>query len=242
MFRIHAERLADKGYRCVLIDLPGHGARMDEPLSTDTAIACIEEALQTHCALSDKTKTKPLIIGGSLGGYLTMEYLGRNPDSVSGAIVCMAGQNVGEGRGWAAGLGLMMLGSLFPLLGEGELLKAMLKEAQKNGHISMDIMMSMSLRTGMFFHQADAQIAVLKASHPAATLPHFQGPVLFINGSLDHRDSEQIWLKASQNGKLIVYEGADHFFSHDNRTMQKFIDDCVSFIENVKELCESEKE
>jgi pimeloyl-ACP methyl ester carboxylesterase len=33
MFLPHAEELAKKGYRCILMDLPGHGARMDEALN-----------------------------------------------------------------------------------------------------------------------------------------------------------------------------------------------------------------
>lgn len=55
---------------------------------------------------------------------------------------------------------------------------------------------------------------------------------LFINGSKDHRDSEQIWLEAAgKDSKLLVYEGADHFFSHDNRFFDRVIEDISSFIE-----------
>jgi hypothetical protein len=49
---------------------------------------------------------------------------------------------------------------------------------------------------------------------------------LFINGSKDHRDSEQIWVNSAGAGsKLIVYEEADHFYSHDKRFFDRLIKD-----------------
>jgi pimeloyl-ACP methyl ester carboxylesterase len=38
MFEFHARELAKKNYRSVLIDLPGHGSRIDEKLSAESAI------------------------------------------------------------------------------------------------------------------------------------------------------------------------------------------------------------
>jgi fermentation-respiration switch protein FrsA (DUF1100 family) len=57
--------------------------------------------------------------------------------------------------------------------------------------------------------------------------------ILFINGEKDYRDSEQIWLEAAGNkSKLLTYEGADHFFSHDNRFYDRLIEDISDFIRN----------
>jgi fermentation-respiration switch protein FrsA (DUF1100 family) len=56
-------------------------------------------------------------------------------------------------------------------------------------------------------------------------------PILFINGSEDYRDSENIWLEAAgKSSKLILYEGGDHFFSHDKRFYNRIIEDIVEFI------------
>ena len=53
--------------------------------------------------------------------------------------------------------------------------------------------------------------------------------MLFVNGARDHRDSERRWLRAAPRGRLELYAGADHFFSHDDRFSARFIRDCLDF-------------
>jgi pimeloyl-ACP methyl ester carboxylesterase len=92
----------------------------------------------------------------------------------------------------------------------------------------------MSLRAGMFFHQGLAHVDVLLASDPRQSLPKFKQPMLFVNGTLDHRDSEQIWKSlAGGSSELIDYEGGDHFFSHDDRFMDRFIQELTTFAKKV---------
>jgi hypothetical protein len=86
----------------------------------------------------------------------------------------------------------------------------------------------------MFFKQAHAQIAILRGSDPRKALPAFKGPVLFANGSRDHRDSEKKWVQACTKGTLIVYDGGDHFFSHDRRFDQKLRDDTWKFLQEAR--------
>ncbi|KAJ3268261.1 hypothetical protein HDV01_003235, partial [Terramyces sp. JEL0728] len=59
MFIEHARQLQD--YHCVLIDLPGHGSRMDEHLSLDTAIKVIVDTVQNHTSIYNGIK--PIYIG-----------------------------------------------------------------------------------------------------------------------------------------------------------------------------------
>jgi pimeloyl-ACP methyl ester carboxylesterase len=235
MFAEHALALSSK-YRCVLLDLPGHGSRMDEPLTMSSAIATLKEVVDEE---SDVIKgQKPVLIGGSLGGYISMEFLGLYPTLVSGAVICMAGQCVGVGRGCAAALGIRLMNVVITNFSEAQILKGVISEARKNGHMSTESILKMSLRTGMFFHQALSQTDILSSTNSAAALSRFHGPILFINGSRDHRDSEQLWLDSVQTegqveSKLIVYEGADHFFSHDTRFQQRLIDDMKGFLSDV---------
>lgn len=57
--------------------------------------------------------------------------------------------------------------------------------------------------------------------------------ILFINGEKDHRDSEKLYLEAAgKKSKLINYEGADHFFSHDVRFFERVIEDIQTFVDN----------
>jgi pimeloyl-ACP methyl ester carboxylesterase len=92
MFEVHAKQLAEKGFRCVLMDLPGHGSRMNEKLTLQTALETIAKTVKDHCA--DYKGIKPIYVGGSLGGYIGMEAIGTYPNLFSGAIICMAGQDV----------------------------------------------------------------------------------------------------------------------------------------------------
>jgi pimeloyl-ACP methyl ester carboxylesterase len=135
MFRRHAEDMVRRGLRCVLMDLPGHGARMDEPLTLELAIKQIVETAQKLAPPCRATGMKPVLIGGSLGGYIGMELLGRHPDLFSAAVVLMCGQNVGVGRGIAASLGLSAMETFVPMMGPASLLSGLLSQVRKNGNM-----------------------------------------------------------------------------------------------------------
>ena len=233
MFLHHAREFAKQGYRCVLLDLPGHGARMDEPLTMTTAIAAILETVRVEAPQSSEGH-KPLYIGGSLGGYIGMEILGAYPDVFAGAVIGMCGQNVGSGAGLAARAGLAVMSVALACMGSASILGAMRSAARGNGHIADDLLLEIALRPGMYFHQGSAIIAVLRATDPSAALPRFPGSVLFVNGTRDHRDSEQRWLRAAPRGRLELYQGADHFFTHDDRYSGRFIADCLAFAAAVR--------
>jgi pimeloyl-ACP methyl ester carboxylesterase len=225
MFEAHARQLSEEnGFRCVLIDLPGHGSRMDETLTMDSAIETILRETNSHT--SPFKGMKPVAVGGSLGGYLLMEFIGRYPDVFDACVVAMCGQNVGVGRGMAASMGLYLLEHLMKSMSSSSALKLMIDEACKNKHIDKD-MLTPILRTGMFFMENEGQISILKATNPVESLSKFEGFILFINGSEDHRDSENVWLRAAKAGRLIDYQGGDHFFTHDRRFMQAFISECA---------------
>ncbi|KXS19970.1 alpha/beta-hydrolase [Gonapodya prolifera JEL478] len=232
MFRPHAEALAASGYRCVLFDFPGHGRLMDAPLSMDTAIERIVSVVQKY---GSKEGGKNVYVGGSLGGYIGMEMLARHPTLFSSAVICMCGQCVGHGAGLAARLGLVLLSHLSSWLSSATLLTSMRSTFSANGNMDQKMMLDTALRTGFYFEQNMQQIEILRASDPAAALAKYPAPVLFCNGSKDHRDSEKKWLSVSNgaNGgksKLICYEGGDHGFSHDKRFKDTFIEEIKTFI------------
>ena len=187
-------------------------------------------------------KNVSVVVGGSLGGYVSMEVLGSHPGLFDGAVIAMSGQNVGRGRGFKAKVGLAAMAFVMPLLAPETMLQKMAAEARKNGHISGETALEIMLRPGMFFHQSQAQVDALRASDPLSSLPNFKGPVLFVNGSKDHRDSENMWLSAcgsAHNCELKVYEEADHFFSHDDRFVDRFIDDCMQLAQRSQGLSQA---
>jgi pimeloyl-ACP methyl ester carboxylesterase len=224
MFLPHARDLVEKGpYQCILLDLPGHGVKMDDPLSLQSAMDWIIEVAKKHAG------PNAVYVGGSLGGYIGMELLGRYPTQFKSAVITMCGQDVGVGAGWTARVALSAFNALLPLMSSDTILNGLVKAARANGHLDADMVFETSVRTGSFFHSGKEQVKILTDSNPRKSLPLFKGKILFINGSKDHRDSEHIW-KGLCDGRLIVYDGADHFFSHDDRFYNQFMNDLVEFL------------
>ncbi|KAI8904787.1 hypothetical protein EDD86DRAFT_277969 [Gorgonomyces haynaldii] len=198
MFAHHA-RLLSKDYRCVLVDLPGHGTRMEEPLSLQTAIQVIVDTTRKHASPNHPK----IYVGGSLGGYIGMELLGQHPKLFDAAVITMCGQAVGkQNRGYAAYFGLLMMDTFASLFSQKMLFDSMIQQAQQNGHISEQLLEEMVYKSGFYFGQAKEQIQILKDSNPVPSLFKFDGRVMFVNGSKDHRDSEQLWLKTCKKGEL----------------------------------------
>jgi pimeloyl-ACP methyl ester carboxylesterase len=68
------------GHAAHAIDLPGHGARTKERFTLTGALAAIEAAVAAH-------QTRPLLVGLSLGGYLSLAYAAENQDMVAGVML-----------------------------------------------------------------------------------------------------------------------------------------------------------
>lgn len=132
-----------------------------------------------------------------------MELMNDYPEQseYQAAVIMMCGQNVGEGRSWKASLGLWGMGKAINYLSSETLVNGLIKSAK---HVDKEVLADM-MRAGYYFQQGDQQVEMLKNSAPESGLKKFEGPVLFINGSEDHRDSEQRWLKACKRGQLKVY-------------------------------------
>ena len=75
MFEPHAKFLAGKGFRSILIDLPGHGTLMDETLSLQNCKDTVHKIRKEYCT------EPPIIIGGSFGGAIIMEMMNDYPET-----------------------------------------------------------------------------------------------------------------------------------------------------------------
>jgi pimeloyl-ACP methyl ester carboxylesterase len=225
MFEWHANQVFQQGrFQCLLIDLPGHGANCKEPLTMLSAIDYI------HKMTLDTPHTgNAFLVGGSLGGYIGMEVLGKYPNDYSGAAILMCGQAVGVDRGIAASFGLIMMSAM--KFQPKRMVKLLRSQASKNKHLDPQLVGATSYTPGMYFGQAAEQIAILRQTDPMTALKTFaksgSKPVLFMNGELDHRDSEERWKQAC-NGKLIVFPNTDHFFSHDSRYKDIVVSEIIS--------------
>jgi len=71
--------LERRGHVTHAIDLPGHGARAHERFTLDGALDAVGAAV-------DACTAPPLLVGLSLGGYVSLAYAGRHEERVAGVI------------------------------------------------------------------------------------------------------------------------------------------------------------
>ena len=69
-----------KSYQCVVIDLPGFGK---SPLPSSLTIKYMADSV--HRVIEDLAPGKPIVIGHSMGGYVTLEVAHHYPGLLSGA-------------------------------------------------------------------------------------------------------------------------------------------------------------
>ncbi|QCB95262.1 alpha/beta fold hydrolase [Cellulomonas shaoxiangyii] len=72
--------LRHRGHPTHAIDLPGHGSRSDERFTLEGALAAIDEAV-------DACPVPPLLVGLSLGGYVSLAYAGQHEDKLAGVVL-----------------------------------------------------------------------------------------------------------------------------------------------------------
>ncbi len=224
MYRPHAKEFAKKGYRCILIDLPGHGTLVDTPLTFDN---CVEATRKVYneCGLKPETT---LYVGASLGAYIGFYILSQMPKSFCAAVLMDCGQNVGPDCSLKARLGVWFLKTVAGNMSNKALIGAMMSVVKKSP--AQYKLVESTFGAGMHFQQGVAQTTCMHAVAPADHIPNYDFPILFFNGSEDHRDSEDKWLSLCKDQKLSalkVYEKGDHFFTHDSR----FVDDMISRID-----------
>lgn len=69
-------------YRCVAVDLPGHGERAGEPWSIEAARAAVVAAIE-----AEVPSGQAVLVGLSLGGYVAIEVAEAAPDRVTGLVI-----------------------------------------------------------------------------------------------------------------------------------------------------------
>ncbi|OLT17344.1 hypothetical protein BJF80_04210 [Serinicoccus sp. CUA-874] len=93
----------------VTVDLPGHGARVAEPFTRESALATIGAAVAEAGGGAVGRGRPPVLAGHSLGGYLAMMWAARHPDALGGLVLVGAsadprGPLTGVYRGFARAL------------------------------------------------------------------------------------------------------------------------------------------
>ena len=74
------QKLSDR-YRCITVDLPGHGTQRDVEFELDDAAAGVVRAID------EAAGGRAVLVGLSLGGYVAMTVAARHPERVRGLVI-----------------------------------------------------------------------------------------------------------------------------------------------------------
>lgn len=207
MWRRQLELLGAHDLEVVAIDLPGHGRRIGEPFSIEAALEEIDAALNPKTGVRGADRSVPrLLVGLSLGGYLSIEFAARNPDRLDGLVAASCstrprGAPLGGYRRLAAVISRM------PDRGRG------LNDAMARLFLSPEAADDV-LAGGVAL---DVMAPVLQAVgdlDPVGALSAIEVPVWLVNGRFDHfRFEERRMLRAAHDGRLVIVPRATHLVS-----------------------------
>lgn len=88
-------RTLGRRYRCVALDLPGHGTRAGEAFSIEAARAAVLEAID-----AEAPSGPVVLVGLSLGGYVAIETAEHAPDRLAGLVLAGCSAEPVGPTGW----------------------------------------------------------------------------------------------------------------------------------------------
>lgn len=181
------------GAHVVAPDLPGHGARLDEPFTIRGVVQTIEDAAEGA--------REVVLVGHSLGGYLAYGYAATHPEKVSGLVLIGASANP---RGVLAS-GYRAFAQLSQRLPRERFVTA------RNALVTrMGLPDSMHVPPEAYDDLPEIW-SLLQRSCPQRLLAHVYCPLTFINGQFDQmRIGERRARCLAGGAPLRIIPGASH--------------------------------
>ncbi len=191
-------RLADR-YRCVCVDLPGHGARADRPFSLDAAADVVDAALDAEGA------DRAVVVGLSLGGYVAMAVAARSPERVRGLV--LAGSTAEPSGPAAAAFRLFAWALGAAPQRPFDALNTWFFRHRYPPDIAEPI-----VEAGYWSRGGAAAVRTLPRSRFRERLLAYGGPILVINGDLDlvFRLGERSFLRGVPNVTRRTFRWTTH--------------------------------
>lgn len=191
--------LASK-YHVVTLDLPGHGALAHTDFSETTVRQVMDDAIDNVCA------SPPLVVGYSLGGYVSMEYAARNPEKTTGLVLAGCAMDYEGWRRWPYEMSVRLseavpqqwLDAFFHLTLRATLPKPLAEVVER-----------IPFNRSVFRNTATIAGSNERFSDILAT---YRKPVLFVQGEYDmvFRMDEKRFLSLLPQARLRVIPHADH--------------------------------
>lgn len=222
MWRAQVEHLARRGYEAVTVDLPGHGTRISEPFTLDEAFATIDHAVRDAAA-----RGPVLLVGHSMGGLLSIEYLGREDRPPVAGFIAASCTAVPRGLGLAAYR--ILARGLDMLPGRGQWVSDRVLQYTLPLETRADF--------GAGGYALDAQDVALRSLSVLdllAALRRIDVPLWFINGQYDQlRVNERLFMKVARDPELIVVPRTSHLVTAMRpRVFNALLDVAIATIES----------
>ena len=198
------QHLTAAGYRCVSVDLPGHGSLAHEPFTLEGAMSVVTDTIDRAAS------GRAILVGLSLGGYVSMAVAGRSPERVRGLVLAGATREpAGPIRA-----GFALVGAIFRIAPQAvlRLLATRAFRRRYGPEVTAAI-----LANGYFARGGSVAIRSLPGGGYRARLAAYGGPVLVINGASDtvFRLGERHFLAGVRNVRRRVLPGAAHLSNLD---------------------------
>ncbi len=197
-------RLA-RSYRCVAVDLPGHGVLADHPFTIEAASDLVRVAIEAEIPSG-----RAVIVGLSLGGYVAIDTAEAYPDHVAGLV--LAGCS-GEALG--------------PMSWPYRLFRALLERAPANVQDTANRaffrlrygrrIAEPIIAAGFWPQGGAAALDLLIGRRYLDRLGRLWTPVLVVNGSLDpvFGPGGEYWAASCRRGRHVVISRAMHLSNLD---------------------------
>ncbi|MFC7154095.1 alpha/beta fold hydrolase [Halomarina halobia] len=192
-------------FRILAPDVPGHGARADEPFRFEPTLALLNEVIETHADGS------ALVVGLSLGGYVSTEYARRRPERVDGLVLTGSSANPIDGLELvtrAVG-GVSRLATRSDLVERGvvRLAERWVRERNLPPDVEAEI-----IDAGFYPRPFGEAGPYLAGRDFRAALAEYPGPSLLLNGERDRlmRRGERKHAAAARDARVEVIDGVGH--------------------------------
>ena len=199
MWRAQIEHLESRGIEARAVDLPGHGARMDEPFTLAGALATIDAAVR------DAAQDAPvLLVGHSMGGLISVAYAGQESRPPVAGFIGASCTALPRGAGLAA---YRFLARRFDALPDrGQWLSARMLAATLPEDTRADFAAG-----GYAFDAQDVALASLSSLDLLVDVHRIKVPVWWVNGQFDQlRTHEKVFTRMTPHSELIVVPRTSH--------------------------------
>ncbi|MFJ4160468.1 alpha/beta fold hydrolase [Microbacterium testaceum] len=199
MWRAQVAYLEERGTPVTAIDLPGRGTRRDEAFTLDGAFATIDEAVQDAA-----TRGPVLLVGHSMGGLLSIEYVGAEPRPPVAGFVAASCTSLPRGIGLAAYRFLTRRFDSLPDRGLGLTNRVLDRTLPPETRPDFGA-------GGYAFDAQDTALSSLVELDVVASLRRIDVPLWFVNGQWDQlRMNERMFLAVAPHAELIVVPRTTH--------------------------------